>query len=279
MMAYCLWPEYSDHVFAVMVGEGANGKSTIMRIIQEIVGRSNYSAVSLQQLASNKFMSAQLEGKLVNIAGEASGKELSYEQLNIIKALSAGDEITIERKNQQPYQAVNTAKLFFSANKVPQFAEKDRAITRRLLVLPFDMQIRNPDSNIEKRLIAEVPAILAMLVRHIQVKVAKEGKFIVQRGSRDIMAAQKKVLMEGNTVQSWLNENIVTTNNMADFEYSQNLYAHYTQWCESNGYNSVQHHKAFGMSLRAILDQDASTRRIGKRVGVGYFGIKLTSTE
>ena len=44
MMAYCLWPTYDDHVFFCLVGTGANGKSTLIHIIQSILGEGNFSA-------------------------------------------------------------------------------------------------------------------------------------------------------------------------------------------------------------------------------------------
>lgn len=276
MMAYCLWPEYDDHVFAVMVGEGANGKSTILHIIQALVGRSNYAAVSLTQLSSNRFMAAELEGKLVNVAGEASGKELGYEQLNMIKALSAGDEIVIERKNKQPYQTANTAKLFFSANKVPQFAERDRAIKRRLLVLPFDYQIKDTNPNIEKRLLSEISGILAMLIARIQTKMAEDGKFVVTRNSHAIIAAQKRVLLEGNTASQWFEDCIQVTNDDKDFVGAQQMYAHYTQWCAANGVKFAQSNRSFGMTLtRDILNRISVTRWVGSMSTRGYAGIKL----
>jgi putative DNA primase/helicase len=277
MMAYCLWPTYDDHVFAVMVGEGANGKSTLLHIIQSLVGRNNYSAVSLTQLSTNKFMAAELEGKLVNIAGEASGRELGYEQINIIKALSAGDEIVIERKNQQPYMAHNTAKLFFAANKVPQFAEKDTAIRRRLLVLPFDYTIKNTDSNIEKKLLSEVPGILSMLVRHTQRKIATDGRFSVTRNGEAIMRAQDKFLLEGNSASQWAEECMIVTNKSEHFIAIEQAFAHYQQWAVASGHKHVMTKNNFSNVLaNQILKRQTTLKRLNSKVIRGHAGIQIS---
>jgi putative DNA primase/helicase len=142
MMAYCLWPRYDDHVFAIMLGTGSNGKSTLINLITHMVGVNNYSSVTLHDLTTDKYKPALLEGKLVNICAESSGEDLNSAAVSVLKALSAGDAVTYERKYAHAYQGKNTAKLFFAANSVPKFAVRDAAIKRRLLVLPFDYHIK-----------------------------------------------------------------------------------------------------------------------------------------
>lgn len=252
MMAYCLWPSYDVHKFFYLVGEGANGKSTLIHIIQAIVGRDNYSSASIHQLSGNRFAPAVLEGKMVNLSEESGGSDLYSEQLDIIKNLSAGGEMFIEQKNKQGYMLKNKAKLIFSANKVPRFHENGEAMTRRLVAIPFDYRITNPDHGVEEKLISEVPKILSMLVRRIQKIVkAHHGTFFVSTGGYDLVKAQEDFLSVGDSVVVWAREAIESSAAIPEDQYIpiSDAYAHYRQWCEENGYRNPQNKNNFSKSF------------------------------
>lgn len=242
LMGYILWPGYDDHVFAYLVGEGANGKSTLIHIIQAMVGRENHAAVGIQQLGSNRFAPAQLEGKLANLSEESSGYMMSYEEMNVIKNLSSGGLIEAERKNQDGFRFVNKAKLIFSANKTPIIKEKGLAITRRMLVIPFDHTITNPDSRIEEQLIEEVPKITSMIVRHIQANLKEHGgRYKVFRGGQAAAEAQRLMLLKGDSAFEWGKEHLDSNKDypLEDCVLISEAYGNYTEWCRINGYKSM----------------------------------------
>lgn len=268
MMAYCLWPSYDDHVFAYFVGEGRNGKSTLLHIIQELVGRANYSAISISQLGSNRFAPANLEGKLVNVSEESSGSDLSAEELNVIKDLSAGGEMQVERKGQQPFNLRNTAKLIFSANKTPRFHEQGKAVRARLLVIPFEHTIPTPDANVEKKLLSEVPQICSMLVARIQDNLrVNKGKFLVSRGGLAAANAQDKVLLAGNSVVEWAKENLESSVSLDDSKYIvvSESYSRYSHWAATNNYRPSNLNQFGYMMTNAILPQGTLSKLV--RVG------------
>lgn len=256
MMAYTLWPGYDDHVFAYFVGEGRNGKSTLLHLVQELVGRANYSAISLAQLGGNRFAPANLEGMLVNVSEESGGNDLSLEELNIIKDLSAGGEMQVEHKGQKPFMLRNRAKLIFSANKTPRFHEHGRAIRSRLLVIPFDHTIAHPDANVEKALIAEVPKICSMLVTRIQeILRANRGRFKVSRGGQTALTAQDRVLLAGNSVVEWANECIESSVALPDGKYIvvSDAYTRYSHWAQANNYRPSNSSQFGHMMTHGIL--------------------------
>lgn len=268
LMAYCLWPSYDDHVFGYLVGEGSNGKSTVLRIMQELLGRNNYSAISLAQLGGNRFAPANLEGKLANISEESSGSDLSFEELNVIKDLSAGGEIQVERKGQQAFMMRNQAKLIFSANKTPKFHESGKAIRRRLLVIPFDHQIKNPDENVAKQLLAEAPRICSMLVTRIQENIRQHnGKFIVSRGGETAHQAQERVLLSGSSVHEWGKACLESSAHLPEEKYITCLeaYQRYTNWCQENNFKAVNS-VTFGYSMTHGVLTGAITGSLVKKI-------------
>ncbi len=268
-MAYCLWPAYDDHVFTYLIGDGSNGKSTFLRVLQTLVGKENYSAVSIFQLGGHRFAPANLEGKLVNISGESSGSELTSQELNVIKELSAGGELDVERKGQQGFTFRNRAKLVFSANKPPRFHEQGNAIRRRLLSIPFDFTIERGDANVEDRLCAEVPKIMSMLIPRIQANLKENGgKFRVSRGGMAAALSQEKVLTAGNSAVEWGKEKIESGLTVPEEQYisCQEAYTQYKIWCEENGYK-VQNSNVFAQYLVKHVLSGAVKGSKSSRVG------------
>lgn len=253
MMAYLLWPSYDDHVFAYFIGEGANGKSTLIELIQALVGKDAFSAVGLQHLCTNRFAPAQLEGKLVNLSSESSGggAELTSENLNILKTLSSGEAMMIERKGREGYSFSNQAKLIFSANKAPHFRETGHALERRMLVIPFDHTIQKPDSRVGARLKEEIPRIVPYLIRRIRQNVKQHGRFQVSRGGVSAVQAREKMLTEYNTVCAWARDALDIGAELGEGAYieSQSAFGHYQDWCARNGFKNTQNRVAFGRSM------------------------------
>jgi P4 family phage/plasmid primase-like protien len=252
VLAYCLWPSYDDHLFTYFVGEGANGKSTLLNVLRALVGEANFSAVSLQQLGSNRFAAASLEGKLVNISGESSDHEMAVAEMNIIKELSSGEVTQIERKQEHPFAFKNYAKLVFSANKPPRFQEHGHALKRRLLVIPFDHIIAAPDSRVEERLIEEVPAIMSMLVTRIQENIKKNGgRYLVYRGGTPGHEAQRKILEQGNSVVEWAKEAVESSATLDEDRWItvEDAYAQYRTWIAENGYKHFKNKIWFGRDM------------------------------
>lgn len=62
---YCLYRSAKYEKAVLCVGKGSNGKSTFLKIIEQLLGSQNVSHVSLQDLAGDRFASAGLYGKLV----------------------------------------------------------------------------------------------------------------------------------------------------------------------------------------------------------------------
>jgi putative DNA primase/helicase len=234
-----------------------------------MLGRENYAAISLAQLGGNRFAPANLEGKLANLSEESSGSDLSFEELNVIKDLSAGGEIQVERKGQQAFMLKNQAKLIFSANKTPRFHEQGRAIRSRLLVIPFDHTIEKPDASVEERLLQEVPKICSMLIRRIQENLkAHNGKFKVYRGGAVTATAQEKVLLAGNSAIEWSKEMLESSVSIHESKYITCIeaYTRYATWCQENNYRPMNSHQFGYVMTHGGLTPAVSTSSV-KKIG------------
>jgi len=152
LAGYCLWKEYPLQKAFMFLGEGANGKSTLLGIFEAFLGRENISTVSLQDLAENKFAAAQLVNKMANIYPDLPSKALKH--TGMFKVLTGGDSVMVERKFKDGFTYRNHAKLVFSCNKLPEAQDDTDAFYRRWLFVNFPNQFtgEKADKNKLKKL-------------------------------------------------------------------------------------------------------------------------------
>lgn len=120
-----------------LYGPGNTGKSAIANMIAEIIGWENVAELGLEQL-TDKFTTAELEGKRINICGETDDTPSRQTKVvgALIKKLSDGQRITVQKKYGQPYKMRNTAKMLFCTNSPPDFGDDSSGLQRRLYIIP-----------------------------------------------------------------------------------------------------------------------------------------------
>ena len=149
-MGYLLVKKYDITKMLFIVGDGGNGKSTLIKLMTSVVGNDNTSTVSMKSLINNRFQSALLYNKLFNTVADIGAD--FFEDSSILKALTGDDHITIERKGENGFSYLNFAKMTYSCNKLPRFKDTTGGLNRRPIILPlnkdFSNIVRSSGSNI-----------------------------------------------------------------------------------------------------------------------------------
>lgn len=140
-IGYLLVKKYDIAKMLFLVGDGGNGKSTLIKLMTAIVGAENTSTVSMKSLVTNKFQSALLYNKLFNTVADI-GSDF-FDDSSILKALTGDDHITIERKGENGFSYLNFAKMTYSCNKLPRFKDTTGGLQRRPIVLPLNKDFIN----------------------------------------------------------------------------------------------------------------------------------------
>jgi P4 family phage/plasmid primase-like protien len=142
-IGYHLLRTYVYQKCVQLIGDGNNGKSTFLRLLEALLGKDNVSNATLYDLVSTRFSKADLYGRLANIAPDISPDELK--RTGTFKALTGGDYIRAEKKHQNAFKFLNYAKLSFSANQLPPSPDKTVAFFRRWLLINFPNKFEGPD--------------------------------------------------------------------------------------------------------------------------------------
>ncbi|MEM3859397.1 MAG: phage/plasmid primase, P4 family [Candidatus Micrarchaeaceae archaeon] len=165
------WSGYQLWVFGypaqramMLVGDGGNGKSVFISLIEALMGRNNRSAVCLQEFAEDKFSKADLFGKPSNLYADLPERDLK--SVGVLKMLTGEDPIRAQEKHVKPFTFTNVAKLTFSCNKVPRVPEDTEGFFRRWIIVEFPYTFEGSakeDKELKNRLINDQTEISGFL--------------------------------------------------------------------------------------------------------------------
>lgn len=142
MIAYVIYRKnFLDKSF-LFYGEPGTGKSKLISMFREFVGKENTSTVSLQGL-DERWGPARLNHKLLNAGDDIPGTSMK-DSANF-KKLSTGEPMDVEFKGQDAFTMEPFAKLLFSSNHIPKMNDKSEAITDRFFIIPFLVRFRGTD--------------------------------------------------------------------------------------------------------------------------------------
>lgn len=228
MIGYCLFRRNSFEKAFILTGNGANGKSTLLEIIERMIGEENISSVALEEL-DERFKTYQLEGKLVNIGDDISNNYI--EDNSTFKKLSTGQKVNVERKGKDPYDLENYSKLIFSANELPRINDLTDALKRRLIFIPFNAKFSKKDKDYDPFILDKLtqPEALEYLL-----KLAVDGLHrLIENNGFEVPKQSLKLWEEyeeiNNPVVAFLNEFNI------DGETVEETYLKYTTWCSQSG--------------------------------------------
>jgi putative DNA primase/helicase len=244
-LGYSLTGLAKEHVFFVLHGTGANGKSTLLALTAKILGDYGVSCSSetfvdrRSGAATNDL--ARLRGARFVSAIETSENRALAE--SFVKAVTGGDRITARFLYREFFDFEPTFKLWLGTNHKPIIKGGDQGIWRRVRLIPFEQRFEGDrrDPDLREKLDGELPGILAWTVR---------GALAWQRGqlepSPSVTRATAAYRSEMDTFSDFIDERCVF--DPAASVPARELYGAFREWCEVNG-ESPQSQKWFGLRL------------------------------
>lgn len=247
----------------ILTGEGSNGKSTFIAMIQHLLNEENITALDLNEL-DQKFQNAALFGKLANLGDDISDEFIV--NASFFKKLVTGERVQVQNKGEKPFEFNNYAKFLFSANNIPRIKDKTGAVLRRLLIVPFDAEFskNDPDYDSSIKYKLQEPEVMEYLI----ILGIKALKNIIE----------KQGFTESARVQGQLKEYEETNNPIIGFfdemqieefqienEQSDKVYKRYKEYCLANNFNPMSKAE-FSKQLCRKLGMTTKTKKIGGKV-------------
>ncbi|MCA2012411.1 phage/plasmid primase, P4 family [Cereibacter sphaeroides] len=161
----------NEQKFAFFYGSGANGKSVLVDLIAKLMGDYAASAKIESITGRSRRGGGDATPDLVPLIGARfvrtsepdDGQRL---QEGLIKELTGGEPILVRALNENFVQVYPIFKLTISGNHKPEIHGGDDGIWRRVMLVPFDVQIppEERDPELGAKLWAERDGILNWLI-------------------------------------------------------------------------------------------------------------------
>jgi putative DNA primase/helicase len=254
-VGYLLIPDTSQHKALVLVGEGSNGKSTAIQVIEALLGRQNVSNISLSDL-SNSFHRVRLDCKLVNISTELDPKML--ERSDYFKAIVSGDSISGEHKHRPAYDFTPVCKLIFACNRLPRVRDHSYAFYRRLIIIPFlrTFEGENADLYLGKKLVGELDGIFRWALAGLR-RLRDQGHFTESEVAAAALAEYRRY---NNPVLAFVQD--CCELHPEGVTGKDDLYQEYRKHMESGGYSPLAKENFFRELYAMLPNLEGSRRRV-----------------
>jgi putative DNA primase/helicase len=261
MVGYLCTADNTAQKAFLLVGDGANGKGTLLRVITKMLGKQNVSAIQLQKLATDRFAKAGLYGKLANIAGDISSERLT--ETSEFKGLVGGDMQTGEHKYGHAFAFTPFARHVFSINQMFESSDTGYAFLRRWVVIPFPHTFPVTDMDTKLQAPGEMAGFFNLA---LDAWRNAGGQFTI---GDSITKAGEQFHEAIDPVVSFVKE-MTVIGTVEEYQVKKPLlYQTYRQWCEANGRKPL--------SARKLNERVAQTGAIIKILhGVDtWYGIGL----
>jgi len=208
----CLYGRNIIQRFMVMYGQAGGGKSTLVNVILNIVGKHNMASLRTGHL-NNQFELFRFRAKTLLSGTDVPGNFLSTPGAKVIKGLTGGDTIEAEGKGLNDGVVLQGIfNILITANERLKVAlEGDvEAWGRRLLLLEFSSPppAKKVDRFADKLVEKEGSAILAWFLRGL-VKLLKEVRETGDIAlSKEQLEKTRNLLAESDSVTHFINDRV-----------------------------------------------------------------------
>ena len=241
-LAYLLTGDVSEQKILFLTGQGSNGKSVLIDVLQFIWG-DYCEAVPANTFMSQKFESsganpyeAKLKGKRIAYCEEATDKQSVNTAL--VKKHSGGGTLCARFMYQNPVTFPVTHTVLLATNSIPSLDNLDNAMKGRLHVVPFDMSWNRPSEISPKASYPDAdPQLIATLKKEASgilnslIEAYRDYKYHTKGLSppESVTKHTEGYFQDQDTVFNWLKEN--TKNCLhEDGETLTKLYESYEQF-------------------------------------------------
>jgi putative DNA primase/helicase len=263
-LGYSLTGSTKEQKFFLLYGErGRNGKSTLMDLMQDLLGYGLAYTIKKKLLTdsdadSARFSKAVIEGKRMVYADEA--KKGSRFDTEFVKEFVGGKRMEAERKGKDAYQFKVHAKLWYAVNSLPS-ADFDSSFQDRLVPIPFEQSYyppdsdlwregdKDPDYDLPEKLLRELPGILALLVKGCLRWQEHGGLGLPEQ----VTALKRRYEADNDHVATWIAER-----------------CHKSEFARAKGTDLFQSYRDFakGLGVRSIGRIGDFNARLEKEKGV-----------
>lgn len=264
-LGYSLTGSTREQVMFILFGKGRNGKSIFVETIAEILGdySNNMQAKSLM-VKKNDNVNTDIArlSKARFVTSSEPNEGFRFDE-GLIKQITGGDKVTARFLYAEEFEYTPKFKIWVSTNHKPIIRGTDDGIWRRLVLIPFDVQIpeEKVDKDLKYKLLREAPAILNWMAEGAYMWM-REGLELPEK----LKDAGQTYRTEMDVVEQFIQEKCKRAEDVR--ETGKALYEEYKKWADENNEYKMDKNK-FGKKLK----EKFRSKKMNN--GVNYLGVEL----
>lgn len=252
---YTLYSDCRHQKVFILVGNGGNGKSVYLEIIQKLFGDKNVTHVEPTGLAK-EFERIRLKDSLLNIGSDINSDFSKGEIREWLLKVADGTSVQACYKGMNHVDFIPRCKLVYACNALPT-AEIINGLNRRMQFIDFPCQYvetpdpKNPkqkprDINLVRKLNAELPGIFNWA--YAGYKLLNTVGYFTDTPEQQTLMHQFE--QTSNPVMVFCEDR--------DFNGTisrEDIYFWYTLWCEETGHKPLSREKFLPKFRECMGDQ------------------------
>lgn len=262
-IGYCMYRRNELGKAFILTGEKSNGKSTYLKMVKNVLGDKNISALDLKELG-DRFSTAMMFGKLANIGDDIGDDFLQGSQVAIFKKVVTGEMIKAERKGLDPFEFTPYTKLLFSANEIPRMRDRTGAVLRRLEIIPFNASFTKDDPDFDSKIVDKLTSQDASeYLVNIAVKALQRVRTMDEFTKSERVEKEREAYrIENNPILGFIAE--VGEDDIIN-ESTDDVYKRYEYFCASGSAQALLKPQ-FVKQINRELNLESITKRINGKV-------------
>ena len=197
-----------------LIGDGANGKTTIQNVIRMVFGEWNVSSARLDSLLDSNIdarlrATGTIVGKVFNMCQEISSSNVER-GADMFKSLVSGENQQYRDIGRNIHDTADIPYFIFSMNQMPANKRMDKAFVRRMVRIDFRSSVKRED--MDRGLLAKLASELSGIRNWViqgWTKLERDNFSIKGGDSKDGRMTDEEIEMHianGLTVDVWLSE-------------------------------------------------------------------------
>lgn len=254
------------------VGDGANGKSTLMDALYRLFP-GQLSSITVKRLTDGRD-TPSLNGTLANIVKESS--EGRIDDTEIYKSIGTHENFRVHKfHSQDDIEIRGNLHHIFSANTIPSFNDKGYSARRRTIVIKFTQRFESDPLFEQRTFTTEMFGQLISELRTYAKQIKAQG--YRYKWSAKTLAAQADYGAEASNAEDYAQH--IIDQGVVAFDSFNPIRMDYENWCADEGYVPL----GIGNLRRALtaLGFERASVKEGEAVGKKYMlpGFKTSELQ
>lgn len=230
--------------FYIFTGQGSNGKSRLLDLIQKSVG-DYYCIMPIALLTQKRAASNAAQSELERTKGRRFAvmqepSESDKINIGLMKELSGNDKILTRALYKEPFEFKPQFKMILTCNELPEVPSDDGGTWRRLKVCNFSSKFtENPDPNKPNEFPMDLELcdkferwaemFISMLIeRHKQVNPSSIPE------PMEVRIATESYKQNNDIIGQFINDKIEVNTELDCTLTLQKIYNYFRTWCIAN---------------------------------------------